>query len=466
MLQITAPLCCLFERSLADNYLPEIWKAAKVIPIHKKGSTNSAANFRPISLVSSISKVMERVIVNQLTSFLAARNLITSSQFGFQQRSSTGIQLIDSHCNWLLNQNSYTPTDVIYLDYAKAFDSVSHSKLIYKLRAYGINHDLLRWITNYLSNRTQAVSINNAISSFLPVSSGVPQGSVIGPLLFTLYINDLPDQIPAPIRCHLFADDAKLSRTIYTIGDCIHLQSALIIIFQWSSAWQLFLSIPKCMVLHLGRSNPNFRYNLSDVQLGHQQYVKDLGVTVSSNLTYHKHIEIIVSAAIKKIHIISKCFHSRDISTLRQIFVSFIRPSLEYCSVIWNPWSHREITSLERVQERFTALAYHAPAVPSYNQRLRDFALPTLKLRRDHIDLVMYHKILHDKTRIRSTSLFELNARSARRSNRLAISKPICRTSAFLHSFPVRAISNWNKLSDNVIMLPASSFARTVASLS
>ena len=298
------------------------------------------------------------------------------------------------------------------------------------------------------------------------MSSGVPQGSVIGPLLFTLYINDLPDQIPAPIRCHLFADDAKLSRKIHTIGDCIHLQSALIIIFQWSSAWQLFLSIPKCMVLHLGRSNPNFRYNLSDVQLGHQQYVKDLGVTVSSNLTYHKHIEIIVSAAIKKIHIISKCFHSRDISTLRQIFVSFIRPSLEYCSVIWNPWSHREITSLERVQERFTALAYHAPVVPSYNQRLRDFALPTLKLRRDHIDLVMYHKILHDKTRIRSTSLFELNARSARRSNRLAISKPICRTSAFLHSFPVRAISNWNKLSDNVIMLPASSFARTVASLS
>ena len=101
-----------------------------------------------------------------------------------------------------------------------------------------------------------------------------------------------------------------------------------------------------------------------------------------------------------------------------------------------------------------------------YNQRLRDFGLPNLKLRRDHIDLVMYHKILHDKTRIRLTSLFELNARSARRSNCLAISKPICRTSAFLHSFPVRAISNWNKLSDNVIMLPASSFARTVASLS
>ena len=111
-------------------------------------------------------------------------------------------------------------------------------------------------------------------------------------------------------------------------------------------------------------------------------------------------------------------------------------------------------------------MAYHAPAVPSYNQRLRDFALPALKLRRDHIDLVMYHKILHDKTRIRSTSLFELNARSARRSNHLAISKPICRTSGFLYSFPVCAISNWNKLSDNVIMLPASSFARTVTSLS
>jgi hypothetical protein len=435
--------------------LPDIWKAAKVIPIHKKGSTNSAVNFRPISLVSSIGKVMERVIVNQLTSFLTARNLISSSQYGFQQRSSTAIQLLNSHHDWLLNQNSYISTDVIYLDYAKAFDSVSHSKLIHKLRSYGINQDLLRWITNYLSNRTQAVSVNNVVSSFLPVSSGVPQGSVFGPLFFTLFINDLPDHIPAPIRCHLFADDAKLSRKIQTVHDCIHLQSALVTLLIWSSTWQLSLSIPKCIVLHLGRSNPNFCYNLSNFQINHQQFVKDLGVTVSSNLTYHKHIEYVVSAAIKKIYIISKCFQSRDISALRQIFVSFIRPSLEYCSFVWNPWSNSEIAYLENIQERFTTLAYQS-AIPPYAQRLRDFNLPSLHARRSALDLAMYHKILTGKTRLLPGDFFVLNNRSARRTNSLALVMPTCHTSAYLHSFFVRSIQAWNNISDDVITLRSS----------
>ena len=155
-----------------------------------------------------------------------------------------------------------------------------------------------------------------------------PAGFRRGPIiLYALYINDLLEHIPASTKCYLFADDAKLSRKIRSIRDCTHLQLVLIIVWRWSNSWQLSLSILKCIVPHLGRAYPHFCYRLSDTPLSSQQYVIDLGVTVSSDLIYHKHIESIVSAVTKKIYVISRYFHSKDISVLRQIFISFIRPS-------------------------------------------------------------------------------------------------------------------------------------------
>ena len=298
--------------------------------------------------------------------------------------------------------------------------------------------------------------IENSLSLFLPVTSGIPQGSAVGPLFFTLYINDLPEQIPAPIKCHLFADDAKLSRKIRSVRDCIHLQLALIIVWRWSNSWQLSLSISKCIILHLGRANPHFSYRLSDTPLSSQQYVRDLGVTVSTDRSYHKHIESIVSAATKKFYMISRCFHSRDISVLRQIFISFIRPSLEYGSNIWSPWSDSEIEYLEKIQERFTALAYRN-TIPPYAQRLRDFNLPSLRARRTALDLVMYYKIITAKTRLDPRDLFTMNIRPSRRSNSLALVMPICHTSAYLHSFVVRSIHAWNSLPDTTVLSRSSS---------
>ena len=174
------PLSILFARSLSANYIPALWKVAKIVPMQKKGSTTSPANYRPISFVSCISKVMECVIIDQVQIFLQDNNFITHAQYSFQSGSSTVTQLIECHIEWVTSQNNGEATDVIYLDYAKAFGSVIHSKLLHKLYAYGIRDDLLKWFKNFRSSCTQAVTINGVLSDFLPVTSGVIQGSVCG----------------------------------------------------------------------------------------------------------------------------------------------------------------------------------------------------------------------------------------------------------------------------------------------
>ena len=195
---------------------------------------------------------------------------------------------------------------------------------------------------------------------------------------------------------------------------------------------------------------------MSDTPLSSQQYVRDLGVTVSSGLTYHKHVESIVSAATKKIYMISRCFHSKDISFLRRIFISFIKPSLEYGSNIWSPWWDFEIDCLEKIHDRFNALTYHN-AIPFYAQRLRDFNLPTLRARRTALDLVMYYKIITAKTRLAPADLFTRNDWSSHRSNSLALVMPICRSSAYLHSFAVRSMHTRNTLPEVTVLSRSSS---------
>jgi len=456
---ITLPLSFLFERSMSSNYIPPIWKAAKIIPILKKGSSTDASNYRPISLISSISKVMERVIVNQMLDFLHAHQLITPAQYGFQHGSSTIIQLIECHSAWLTSQNKGDATDVIYLDYAKAFDSVIHAKLLLKLAAYGIHNDLLIWFTNFLNGRTQAVMIDGSLSYFLPVTSGVPQGSVCGPLLFLIYINDLPTQLPSSVKCYLFADDAKISKVIKSITDCMLLQKALLSISSWSDSWQLTLSIPKCIVQHFGRANPAFTYHLSGVSLISCDYVRDLGITVSNDLKYHRHFANIISAAAKKLFLLSKCFHSKCPAVLKLAHTAFIRPSLEYGSVIWNPWSASEVNCLEKTQRKLLSRAFGSDT--SYEQQLRAINLPSLKARRDYLDLAMYRVILTSSSRIDPSSLFVRNTRESRHMNKLSLVMPLCHTSAYRHSFQVRAIETWNHLPDDFLYL-TSSFASNI----
>ena len=221
------------------------------------------------------------------------------------------------------------------------------------------------------------------LSDFMPVTSGVIQGSVCGSKLFKLYNNDLPEVIPPAVKAYLFADDTKLTKIIRTIADCLVLQVAICSAASWSALWQLTLNIIKSIVQHLGRSNSKYNYHLSGLTLESCNHVKVLGITMSKDLLYHKHIENITSAVVKRFYIAKSYFRSTSIPVFRIILNVFIIPSLEYGSVIWNPHSRHEIDSLGEVRRRIIALALGKHM--SYSRRLEIFDLQSLEDRRSRL---------------------------------------------------------------------------------
>ena len=447
-LVLAGPLAKLFELSFIGNYIPECWKLACIIPIHKKGPTNMASNYRPISLTSNICKAMEKIISTQMWNYLSKHNLISERQFGFQKNSSTVLQLLQCHNRWTKYQNEGMSSDVIYLDYSKAFDSVVHSKLLYKLRMYGISHELYNWIENYLSNRSHYVLINNCTSDTHPVLSGVPQGTVLASLFFIIYVNDIVDICKPPVIMDLFADDGKVSSPVNSIRDCLLLQNTIIDISLWSDTWQLALNNIKTIVLHIGKSNPQFNYTLNNMILNASDEVVDLGVTMTSNLTFHRHIEKLLVTCHKKQFIMKKCFFTQSVKFRTRLFCSYIRPILEYGSAIWNPHSESEINQLEHIAE--TSLKLHSDS-------FRTIGFESLSKRRLIDDLVLYFKIISGLSKLHSNDFFTLNNRENRRSHGLSLLFPLIHTANYHKSFACRQINIWNSLPQDIITSPSPS---------
>ena len=243
--ELSIPLTLLFNKSLSLGVCPNKWKLSFIVPIFKKGDPTDKENYRPISITSIISRIFERILVEHINFYLTTNSIISESQFGFRRGKSVESQLLKCYTHWITALDNNKFVDIIYLDYAKAFDKVCHNKLIAKLSNIGIVGPILYWIKSFLSNRSQRVRINNAISESAHILSGVPQGSVIGPLLFLIYINDLVDSIDTDITINLFADDTKLSLIYNNLNDRYKLQSAINKFYNWSVLWQLENSAKK-----------------------------------------------------------------------------------------------------------------------------------------------------------------------------------------------------------------------------
>ena len=272
----------MFNLSLKEGVVPFEWKEANIIPLFKKGSRNKSENYRPVSLTSVIFLLLERLIKDHMVDFFVRHKLLISSQHGFLKPRSCLTNMLcflEEITKWI---DEGLPIYIIYLDFQKAFDKVLHQRLLLKLKAHGIRDGLINWIEQWLTDRRNRVVVDGEVSKWKSVLSGVPQGSVLGPLLFLIYINDLDDNITSNVL--KFADDTKVFRKVNTDGDKQHLQNYVDRLVKWSEKWQMLLNFGKCKCLHTGHGNLDVNYKMGGTVLGTTVKEKDLGITISVDM--------------------------------------------------------------------------------------------------------------------------------------------------------------------------------------
>ena len=286
--------------------VPHSWKEAEVVPIFKKGKRDDPGNYRPVSLTSVCGKIMKKIIRKEIVDRLERDEVISDVQPGFVQGKSCQTQLltvIEERTKWMEERK---PFDCLYFDYRKAFDSVPHMRLTRKIESCGITGQVQRWIKSFLQGRWQRVRVGEAVSGWENVTSGIPQGSVLGSTLFVLFINDLPQVVES--RVALFADDTKVFREIQSDEDREKLQQDIDELLIWSKKWQLPFNESKCKVMHYGKTNRKADYNLGGVQIVEVNEEKDLGVTFDQQLSFGTNASKVVAAANSTLGLINTGF--------------------------------------------------------------------------------------------------------------------------------------------------------------
>ena len=453
---VAQPLTIIYRKSLEEGILPKDWKMAVVVPIFKKGKKHEASNYRPVSLTSVPCKVLESIIRDAVVIHLEEQNFYADCQHGFMKGRSTLTNLLVTLECWTSILEDGSGLDVIYLDYKKAFDTVPHQKLLQKLKGLKLGDTLTKWIGQFLLGRQMRVHVNGSFSSWINVISGVPQGSVLGPLLFLIFVNDLSDWVKGSIL--MFADDTKIWAKIKDTGDSDLLQQDLNMLMEWSKQWLLAFNTEKCKVMHIGHELPTV-YTMSDgnitTQLETITVEKDLGVYITSNL---KPTEQCIQAAKKAqsvLGMVHRQFKIIDKEDFGIIYKTYIRPHLEYCIQAWSPNLQKDKMMLEKVQRRATRMVKGLKKLP-YETRLKKLGLYSLERRRLRGDLIETFKILTGKERVNCSKFFELaDVTSGLRGHSLKLFKPRCHTTIRQNFFSSRIVNEWNKLPQEVIDAPS-----------
>ena len=415
---LATPLYLIFRKSLMDGVVPVAWTHSTIVPIFKKGSRHVALNYRPISLTSICSKTLERMVADCLYEYLNSNSLLSPSQFGFRQGRTVDDQLLlvyNDVSRWL---DSWEAVDVVFFDFAKAFDTVSHGVLLSKLRHLGIGGAILDWLGDFLVGRTMSVSVSGVCSTAKHVTSKVPQGSVLGPLLFLVYVNFLPSSIVN--KCMFFADDLKIYLNL-RYQSCVNLaldfsscQQDIDSVAATAESWGLRMNAEKCSVLRLVRGSSACLdvallggYTVNGTILRVVTSQRDLGVLVDSTLRFHSHIASVVSRAGGLSMNLLRSTLCRSADFMLSLFVSHIRPLLDFASPVWNTGYLGDLHLLESVQRRWTKNIDGMTEL-SYAHRLEALNLYSIKGRLLRADLLKCWKIFYGKCGIQPTDLFVL----------------------------------------------------------
>ena len=445
--EISPVLEILFNKSIIEGSLPYQWKEAHVIALFKKGSKRSPNNYRPVSLTSICCKLLETFVRDNIVNNLEKQGLFHKDQHGFRYGLSCCTQLLEVMEVWTRWFDMGLPWDAIYTDFSKAFDSVPHERLLKKVEAYGIRGNLLSWIRNFLTSRKQRVVLGGKYSNWQDVTSGIPQGSVLGPILFTIFINDMPDTVKSCMK--LFADDAKIFKAIESIEDFNMIQNDLNTLFKWSQIWQLPLNLDKCKGIHYGKNNPAHSYTIGDKSLNIDTEEKDVGVLFDQTLDFKAHIKKMIAKANQRVGLIKRSFTKLSKESFKILYKSLVRPILEYCSVIWSPLFKQEALEIEKVQRRATKLIPSLKEL-NYPERLKSLNITTLAYRRQRTDILQVFRIVKKIDRIPFESFFSYNTQSTR-GHSYKLEKPRASTKLRQNFFSHRTIDLWNNLPEKAV---------------
>ena len=450
---LSFPLTLLFQQSIKEKKIPDDWREANITAIFKKGDRKQPGNYRPVSLTSVVCKLLEELVKKAIVDHMQINHLISNKQHGFLQGKSCVTNLLETLDCWTTSLEAKRPVDALYLDYRKAFDKVPHKRLIQKLHMYNIHPGIVSWVEDFLRARQQRVCVNGHLSDWRPVTSGIPQGSVLGPVLFIVFINDLPSCINTD--CRIFADDTK----VYTEVSKSHnntLQDDICSLQDWSEKWQMEFNVDKCAVLQLGANNPHHNYimevNHKETILKQSEEERDLGILVDHQLNFKKHIEFITQKANRTLGVIKRHFKYLPEKYFVTLYKTMVRSKLEYGNVIWSPIFEADRDKIERIQRRATRCLKRIKHL-NYAERLRKLKLPTLDFRRKRGDLIQAHKILHNRDKV-VDDLLILSTNTNTRGHSLKLEKHYCQTHLRKHFFSNRIVDAWNSLPEEAVLDP------------
>ncbi|CAH8633551.1 unnamed protein product, partial [Dicrocoelium dendriticum] len=441
----------LFTLSFNNGVYPTQWKTSVVIPRHKNGAAHEVKNFRPINHTPIVSRIMERIVKNELFIFLNKANIISNSQHGFMQGRSCATCQTDflNHTTAAIdNGNSVV---ILFLDMQKAFDRVPHRRLLNKLKAIGIGEPMFSWLSSYLIGRQQVVRIGDHFSTPKAITSGVIQGSVLGPLLFLIYINDIFQRIRNGVA-FIFADDIKVvySQPRANTQEAVRLiQDDLSALDSWCQLWQMSFAVDKCNILSYKCQVPPDSLLLQGAYISQCRTIRDLGVRYSVTFNFSEHCDFQVSKAMKTIGYI--CHHFYLTESRISLYKTYVLPCMEYCSMVQSNLRKSDQHALERVQRRFTKKLCGYSSKLTYKERCDKLGFDPVWLRIMKLNLCFLYRIINCRIRSPESGVhISVNSRYPIRNKEVKVMIPKFTTRIRERFFLTQYSKIWNKLPSDI----------------